>query len=240
MEELLKEFEDEGFEVVVGWREKERKKEMSEAMKKLKESGDENKIMLAKRLARYYGIFHNMGPITTNPDFPSEEDKYGLHYAHCCLENFVDTAKRIITGVIKALADDEPLDTFCKYLSMFTHLYTPEQVKEIEHKEINKRKKKFKEDEVPEVRYHEDDGTIGKDYGISGFGWEKNGRAYINVSEKVGNENDIYEEVVIPVPLILRDDWFRKIREYNRYLFLFLNNYIVDLITKGKFPTKIF
>ena len=37
MEELLKELEDEGFEVVVGWKEKERKKTMSEAMKKLRE-----------------------------------------------------------------------------------------------------------------------------------------------------------------------------------------------------------
>ena len=71
MEELLKEFEDMGCEVVVGWKEK--KKIMSEAMKKLKESGDEKKIKLAKRLARYYGIFHNIGYITTNPDFPFEE-----------------------------------------------------------------------------------------------------------------------------------------------------------------------
>ena len=35
---------------------------------------------------------------------------------------------------------------------MFTHLYTPEQVKEIGHEEINKREKKFEEDEVPGVR----------------------------------------------------------------------------------------
>ena len=52
MEELLKELGDKGCEVVVGWREKERKKNMSEAMKKLKESGDENKISIAKKLAR--------------------------------------------------------------------------------------------------------------------------------------------------------------------------------------------
>ncbi|CAH3169257.1 unnamed protein product [Porites lobata] len=66
-------------------------------------------------------------------------------------ENFVDTAKISITGVIKALADDEQLDPFCKYL-MFTHMYIPEQVKEIEHEEIYKREKKFKEDELPGVR----------------------------------------------------------------------------------------
>ena len=61
MEELLKEFEDMGYEVKVGWKEKERKKTISEAMKKLKASGDEKKVKLVKTLARYYGIFHNMG-----------------------------------------------------------------------------------------------------------------------------------------------------------------------------------
>ena len=155
MEELLKELEDEGFEVVVGWKEEERKKTMSEEMKKLKESNDEKKIKLAKRLARYYGIFHNIGYITTNPDFPFEEDKYGLHYVYCYLENFVDTAKISITGVIKALADDEQLDPFCKYL-MFTHMYIPEQVKEIEHEEIYKREKSLKKMNYLVLGYYED------------------------------------------------------------------------------------
>ena len=126
-------------------------KQRSRSSDVTKESNDEKKIKLAKRLARYYGIFHNIGYITTNPDFPFEEDKYGLHYVYCYLENFVDTAKISITGVIKALADDEQLDPFCKYL-MFTHMYIPEQVKEIEHEEIYKRGKKFKEDELPGVR----------------------------------------------------------------------------------------
>ena len=31
---------------------------------------------------------------------------------------------------------------------MFTHMYTPEQVKEIGHEEIYKREKKFEEDEL--------------------------------------------------------------------------------------------
>ena len=108
---------------------------MSEAMKKLKESGDENKIMLAERLVRYYGIFNNMGPITTCPNFSFEEDKYGLHYVHIYLENFVDSAKRSIAGVMTALANDEKLDPFYKYL-MFTHLYSPEQIGEIDRKEL--------------------------------------------------------------------------------------------------------
>ena len=132
---VLRALEDQGCTIECGWKEKQRKKDMSEAMKRLKESGDENKIMFAKRLARYYGIFHNIGFITTNPDFPVEEDKYGLHYIHFYLENFVDTAKRSIVGVMTALANDEPLDSFCKYV-MFTHLYTPEEIAEIDREEL--------------------------------------------------------------------------------------------------------
>ena len=145
MEDLLKGFEDMGYEVKVGWKEKERKKNMSEAMKKLKESGDENKISYAKTLARYYGIFHNMGYILNPKKIPFEEDKYGIHYLCSYLDGFVDTAKICIVGVIKALGNDEPLDPFCKYL-MFTHMYTPDQVKEIGHEEIYRREKKFEEE----------------------------------------------------------------------------------------------
>ena len=187
---------------------------MSEAMKKLKESGDENKISYAKTLARYYGIFHNIGYILNPKKIPLEEDKYAINYLCSYLDGVVDTPKMCIGGVIKALGNDEPLDPFCKYL-MFTHMYTPEQVKEIGHEEIYRRKQKFKEDELPNVRYHEDDGTNGKDYVISGFGWERDGSGYITVSEKAGKETNIFEEVDIPIPLILSEDWFTKIREYN-------------------------
>ena len=125
------------------WNErKTKKKEMSEAMEKLKESGEENKIKLAKSLARYYGIFHNIGDITTNPNFPFKKDKYGLHYIHIYLENFVDSSKRIIAAVIKALADDKFLDPFHRNL-LFSHLFTPEQVIEIGRKEKAKRERRF-------------------------------------------------------------------------------------------------
>ena len=44
-------------------------------MKKLKDSGDENKISYAKKLARYYGIFHNMGYILNPKKISFDEDK---------------------------------------------------------------------------------------------------------------------------------------------------------------------
>ena len=144
MEDLLKGFEDMGYEVKVGWKEKERKKNISEAMKKLKESGDEKKIKIAKKLARFYGIFHNMGYIL-NPEISLEEDKYEINYLFQYLDIFVDTAKISVAGVIKALGNDEPLDPFCKYL-MFSHMYTPEQVKEIGHEEIYRREQNFEKE----------------------------------------------------------------------------------------------
>ena len=215
--EVLKEFENEGITIECGWKENERKKRMSEAMKKIKESGDENKIKLAKRLARYYGIFHNMGPIATNPEFPSKEDKYGLHYVHVYLEDFVDTAKRSIAGVIKAFADDEELDPFCKYL-MFTHLYTPEQVKKIEHEEIYEKEKKFKKDEGLCDSDH-DDGNKVREYVISGFRWDKDRRNYVTVSREDVEESDDDEIVDIPVPITLDEEWLRRLEEFNSVQF---------------------
>ena len=147
MESLLKDFEDMGYEVKVGWKEKQRKKDMSVAIKKLKDLGDDDRISCAKKLYRYYSILNSMGYILNPKQIPVDEDKYGIHYLCHYLDSFVNTAKMSIAGVIKALGNDEPLDPFLKSL-MFTHMYTPEQVKEIGHEEINRREQKFKEDEL--------------------------------------------------------------------------------------------
>ena len=53
MEDLLKQFEDMGCKVEVGCQEKRRKKTIFESIKKLKESGDDDKIIYAKKLYRY-------------------------------------------------------------------------------------------------------------------------------------------------------------------------------------------
>ena len=145
MEDLLKQFEDMGFKVEVGCKEKRRKKTIVESMKKLKESGDEDKIIYAKNLYRYYSILNSMGYILNPKKISFEEDKNGLHYLCSYLEGIVNTAKISIAAVIKALGNDEPLDPFCKYL-MFTHMYTPEQVKEIGHEELYRREEKFKKE----------------------------------------------------------------------------------------------
>ena len=145
MDTLLKEFEDMGFKVEVGCKEKRRKKTIFESIKKLKESGDDDKIIYAKKLYRYYCTLNSMGYILNPKQIPFEEDKYGIHYLCSYLDGFINTAKLSIAGVIKALGNDEPLDPFCKYL-MFTHMYTPEQVKEIGHEEIYRREQNFEKE----------------------------------------------------------------------------------------------
>ena len=134
MEDIVNYLEETGLKFVVGFREKERKRKMNLAMEKIKESKDEKKIKYAKALHVYEDIF--------NPDLPLEEDKYGLNYLCDYLDCVVSTAKESIAGVIIALGNEEELDPFCKKL-MFTHLYAPEQVKEIGHEEIYRREQKF-------------------------------------------------------------------------------------------------
>ena len=80
-----------------------------------------------------------------NPEISLEENKYGINYLFHYLDVIIDTAKISITGVIEALGNDKPLDPFCKYL-MFTHMYTPEQVKEIGHEEIYRREQNFEKE----------------------------------------------------------------------------------------------
>ena len=143
MDTLLKEFEDMGYKVEVGWKEKRRKKIIISALRKLNESGDDVKINYVKKLYRYYCTISSLGYILYPKDIPVEEDKYGLHYLCNYLDGIVNSSKWIITGVIEALGNDKPLDPFCKYL-MFTHMYTPEEVKEIGHEEIYRQEQEYK------------------------------------------------------------------------------------------------
>ena len=188
---------------------------MCESMKKIKESGDENNIRYAKSLARYFGIFHNMGYIVNPTEISLEEDKYGMNYLCNYLESFVDTAKMSIVGVIEALANDEPVDPFCKYL-MFTHMYTPQQVKEIEHEEIYRRKKEIEKQEGL------DNGSIVKKYYVSSaYGMIDEVRSFITVyTLNDGYGDDEYEEKLkIPIPINFTKDWFREFEEINRVQF---------------------
>ena len=136
---------DTEIKVEVGWKEKERKKTIIAALRKLKESGDEVKLNYVKTLYRYYCTINSLGHILYPKDIPVEEDKYEIHYLCQYLDGVVSTAKSSITAVIHALGNDEPVDPFYKYL-MFTHMYTPEEVKEIGHEEIYRREQEFEKE----------------------------------------------------------------------------------------------
>ena len=125
MDNLLKEFENMGCKVEVGCQEKRRKKTIFESIKKLKESGDDDKIIYAKKLYRYYSILNSMGYILNPKQIPFDEDKYGIHYLFTYLDSFVNTAKMSTAGVIEALGNDKPLDPFCKYLKyVYSYVYS--------------------------------------------------------------------------------------------------------------------
>ena len=143
----LREFINQGGKIKFENMEKEQeiKKEIGEAMKKIKEIDDDNKIMIAKGLVRYYSILNNMDYLIKNNDISFKKDKYGSYYIYNYLYNFVDTSKRSIVGVIKALANDEKLSPFYKDL-MFTHLFSPEVLVSIERKELIRERKKIEKE----------------------------------------------------------------------------------------------
>ena len=134
MEAIFKGLEDMAykFEVEVGWKDKDRKKTILEAIKKLKDRGDESKISYAKNLYRYYSIFDNLHfLLKSHPILIEKEVKYHCEdFYHYLDDQIIDSSKRIITGIISAVANDQPLDPFYKYL-MHPDKYTTEQVNEI-------------------------------------------------------------------------------------------------------------
>ena len=94
---------------------------------------------------RYYCTINSLGHIFKPKYIPLEEDKYGINYLCSYLDGIVDSSKWIIADVIKALGNDEPLEPFSKYL-MFTHMYSPEDVKEIGHEEIYRREQEYEKE----------------------------------------------------------------------------------------------
>ena len=134
MDAIFKGLEDMGykFEVDIGWKDKDRKKTILEAIKKLKDSGDESKLSYAKNLYRYYSIFDNLHfLLKSHPILIEKEVKYHCEdFYHYLDDKIIDSSKRIITGIISAVANDEPLDSFYKYL-MFPDLYREEYEKKL-------------------------------------------------------------------------------------------------------------
>ena len=143
MDVSVEEIENNIIKIIYGCKEKERRRKIFVALRKLEE--DKVKYNYVKKLYRYYSTINSLGHILHPIDIPVEEDKYEIHYLCQYLDGVVSTAKSSITAVIHALGNDEPVDPFYKYL-MFTHMYTPEEVKEIGHEEIYRREQEFEKE----------------------------------------------------------------------------------------------
>ena len=131
--ETIEKMKEEGYEIEieVGWKDKYRKKIIIESIRKIKDSGDKDKLKYVNNLYRYYSIFLNLGHLVrSNPILIEEKVKYHCEdFYHYLDDKVVDSSKRIITGIISAVANDKPLDSFHKYL-MFPDLYEKEYRKE--------------------------------------------------------------------------------------------------------------
>ena len=135
--EVVEELKKEGcnIDVIVGPRNKYEKEKILESIKKIKDSGDEVKLEYVNNLYRYYSIFLNLNHLVrSKPILVEKEFKYHCEtFLHFLEDKVIDTSKRVITGIITAVANDEPLDSFLKYL-MFPNIYEEEYRRDEENK----------------------------------------------------------------------------------------------------------
>ena len=110
------------------WKKNYRKKQISKSIKKIKDSGDKDKLIYVKNLYRYYCILSNLiNLVELHPylekNLDEEDAKYhclGLYYY--LKEQIGYNTKKIIIGIIDAVANDESLDINYLY-KMFRYNY---------------------------------------------------------------------------------------------------------------------
>ena len=117
---VVEQMKEEGINVnvIVGPRGKREKKTILESIRKIKDSGDKDKLEYVNNLYRYYSIFLNLQRLVNSHEILEEKEvKYHCKtFLNFLNDTIVDTSKRVITGIIYAVANDEPLDSFFKYL----------------------------------------------------------------------------------------------------------------------------
>ena len=94
---------------------------------------------------RYYNIFYNLNYLVRSHPILNE-DKYGSElFYNYLLEDVIDTSQRVIYAIISSVSNDDPLDSFHKYL-MFPETYEKDYQKEEndKQKKIDNQKEMFK------------------------------------------------------------------------------------------------
>ena len=159
--EKLKE-EGSNIDVIVGPRNKYEKEKILESIKKIKDSGDEVKLEYVNNLYRYYSIFLNLNHLVrSKPILVEKEFKYHCEtFLHFLEDTVIDNSKRIITGIITAVANDEPLDSFFKYL-MRPDIYEEEYRRDEENKYQVKDDDTSEEENDDDTSEEENDDSFG-------------------------------------------------------------------------------
>ena len=104
------------------------KKKINKLIKKIKDSGDKDKLIYVKNLYRYYCILSHLNNIVgLNPYLENNLQQKDVKY-HCLdlyyylKEQIGYNTKKIIIAIIDCVANDEPLDIIYLY-SMFRYNY---------------------------------------------------------------------------------------------------------------------
>ena len=120
MEEFLndvKDFcKDNNIEIEFGWKEKARRKEITESLDILLKANETKKLEVVKKLIHNYLLVdHLMNNLVVIPYY-EEYNKSGARGVYEYMEEELDTFKRCLTASMIALAKDEELEDFYKKL----------------------------------------------------------------------------------------------------------------------------
>ena len=103
---------DNGMIIETGWKEKNRRSEMTEALNLISKSGDPRKMEIAKRVEYNYKILDAfMNEMAEIPHY----DEFGKSFVRGVYDRMwcgLDTYKRCLTGSLLALAKDERIRDF--------------------------------------------------------------------------------------------------------------------------------
>ena len=91
-----------------------KKKDILESIKKIRDDGDKDKLNYVNNLYRYYCFFLNLNHLIISHPIIYEKKYYCKEFFYFLRINIINTSKEIITGIINAIANDEPLDPFFK------------------------------------------------------------------------------------------------------------------------------
>ena len=107
---------DNDINIEFGWKEKNRRKEITEALDILIAANETKKLEIVKKLIHNYLAVDELMKNLEYIPYYEEFRKYGPRGVAEYMENELDTFKRCLTGSMTAMAKDEELKKFCKKL----------------------------------------------------------------------------------------------------------------------------